>query len=332
MAWDAVLVRFGEIGIKSAPVRRSMQRQLRENLEDALLREGVEGGVNAAGSRVLLEGADPERLARVATHVFGVVSASPVTRCESTMEAIGDAAAALALEREWESFAIRARREGKHEFSSQDVQVQVGSRVFTAAQAAGRPVRVDLTNPDFTVNIEVRNRTTYLFTERIAGPGGLPVGTQGKVAALLSDEASFVAAWLMLRRGCAVVPIHAGHSGSLPLEGFEALAGWGLNQTAELLPVCTGTVSKAVLVATAREIARERRCAAVVTGDTLDSDLAVPAADIPLLRPVCGLDPEEYERLRTQIGVPEFDCEDILDADAQETVETLLSMRRRVDA
>ncbi len=332
MAWDAVLVRFGEIGIKSAPVRRSMQRKLRQNLEDALLREGVEGGVVSAGSRVLLEGPEPERLADAATKVFGVVSASPVLRCDSTLEAIGDAAVEMALERPWRTFAIRARREGKHDFSSQDVQVQVGSRVFTAAVEADRPVSVDLSEPELAIHVEVRNRTTYLFTDRIPGPGGLPVGTQGKVLAMVSDQASFVAAWLMLRRGCAVIPLHAGHSGSLPLEGFEALAPWGLTQTAELLPVCSGTVSKTILLKAAQSIAADRGAAALITGDRLESELLAVHGNVPVLRPVCGLDDEEYHRIVNQIGLPDFDTDSFLDPDATETVDSLLSMHRRVEA
>src|ERR1051326_1712296 len=113
-----VLVRFGEIGIKSAPVRRAMVERLRQNLLDGLVRDGVEGDVRAVGSRLWMTGPDATALADVACRTFGVVSASPCVVVPATMDAMGAAAAQLALAQPWRTFAIRATREGKHPFSS----------------------------------------------------------------------------------------------------------------------------------------------------------------------------------------------------------------------
>ena len=75
--WSGALVRFGEIGIKSAPVRRAMVERLRQNLLDGLVRSGVEGDVRAMGSRLWMVGPDVDALAGVACRTFGVVSVSP---------------------------------------------------------------------------------------------------------------------------------------------------------------------------------------------------------------------------------------------------------------
>jgi adenylyl- and sulfurtransferase ThiI len=323
LSWDGVLVRFGEIGIKSAPVRRQMLERLRQNLLGGMVATGTEGDVQRMGSRLWMVGPDVPALVRVATHTFGVVSASPVRRVAPTLEAIGAVAAELALAYPWASFAIRARREGAHPFTSQDVNVQVGSAVYKAAQAAGRSPKVDLGNPDFALEIDVRQGQAYLFTEQHEGPGGIPIGTQGTVLALLSDEASFVAAWLMMRRGCAVVPLHAGTMGSLPVA-------WGLPREVEVLPLCKGTIAKPVLLEAAAQVARERGATALVTGEGLDSALCT--APLPVLRPVCGLDPEERARWEARIGLPPIDAAGVLDAKGPETVASALSMRRTVTA
>ena len=332
MTWDGVLVRFGEIGIKSAPVRRQMLQRLRQNLEDRLLRDRIEGHVAAHASRIWMTGGGAkgtDALVHVATRTMGVVSASPCIVVAADIDTIGEAAARLALERDWTTFAIRADRTGEHKFSSQDVAIHVGSAVYTAAEAAGRTPKVDLTTPDLEVHVEVRDDKAWLFVDKLQGPGGLPVGSQGRVVCLLSDAASAVAAWMMLRRGCHVIPVHAGDMGSAPLEILEPLWDWGLRDEVELLPVCSGSVGKSTLLETAGRIALEKKAQALVTGDLLDSQLLAPEGHV-VLRPVCGLDPEERARWQQRIGVPDFGGDAILDDDSRETVESLLSMRRVV--
>lgn len=326
---DGVLVRFGEIGIKSAPVRRAMVERLRQNLLAAMQRENVEGDVTTIGARLWMVGPDADRLAQVATRTFGVVSASPVRRVPATLEAIQQAAIEAALAAlPWATFAVRASREGTHPFTSQDLQVQVGSAIWKAVEAAGGKPKVDLRKPDFEVHLDVRGERAYVFTQHLEGPGGIPVGSQGQAIALLSDEASFLAAWLMMRRGCAVTGLHAGTTGSLPVDAAAELVRWGMDAEVELLPACTGLVSKPVLQEAAARVARDHRAAVLVTGETLDSPFA--PAPIPVLRPLCGLDAGEVERVRARARLPAIDAPSIFDAAAKETSESLLSMRRTV--
>lgn len=325
---DGVLVRFGEIGIKSPPVRRQMLERLRQNLLDQMLRAGVEGDAKAMGSRLWLVGPDPAALANVACRTFGVVSVSLCQVAHADLEAIGAAACALALAKPWDTFAVRATREGTHPFSSQDVQVKVGSAVWRAVEAAGRTPKVDLDAPQCEVFVDIRGERAYLFTDRLDGPGGIPVGSQGTVVACLSDEASFVAAWLLMRRGCSLVPVHAGTTGSLDMDAVAVLASWGMPSDVHLFPVCSGSVSKATLLQAAGRVALERGLPAIATGDTLDSALGTPR--LPVLRPLCGLLPAEQERWRKWIGLGPVAHESILDPASSETVDTVMAMRRTV--
>ncbi len=332
VSWDGVLVRFGEVGIKSPPVRRQMLGRLQNNLMDAMVLAAVEGNVAVLGSRLWMQGPDVAALADVATHTFGVVSVSPAMQASSKMEDLCEAAAALALTRDgWTSFAIRASREGKHEYSSQEMGIECGSAVFTAAEAAGRSPKVDLSNPDLEVFIEVRDAKAYLYVEKQPGPGGLPVGSQGKVVGLVSDAASGLACWFMLRRGCRVVPIHAGDQGSVPLEVVEPLIKWGLQRDIDILPVCSGSVAKQTLVEAAASLGRRIGAVAVVTGDTLESNMQVDGV-LPVLRPLAGLDPAVVQQWMERVGGLDVrdDAPSILDEASSETLESILSMHRRV--
>ncbi len=328
MAWDGVLVRYGEIGIKSQPVRRQMTQRLRQNMLDMMLRDGVEGDVQVQGSRLWMVGPDAEALLGVARRTFGVVSASLVQTCPATMEAMGKTASAIALERDWTSFAIRARRSGEHPFTSNEVGIQVGSTVYKAAEAAGRSPKVDLSDPELEILIEVRDQQALIGTDSVQGPGGIPLGSQGKVVCLLNDQASAVAAWLMMRRGCRVLPIHAGDMGSAPLELSEALQRWGMGADVDLLPVCSGAVSKAELLDAASHLARKRKASAIVSGDTIDSDLVAGA--MPVLRPLCGLDPQVVADLVARLDIGDVEpAADVL-ADDGEPSSELLRMHRVV--
>ena len=64
---------------------------------------------------------------------------------------------------------------------------------------------MDLHHPDLVVYVEVRDRRAYVFSEYLDGPGGLPMGSQGKVVALIRDERDALAAWMMMKRGCRVL-------------------------------------------------------------------------------------------------------------------------------
>lgn len=329
---EGVLIRFGELGIKSAPVRRRMLDRLQRNLLDLMEAEGVEGDVLRLGARLWAVGPDPARLQDVACRTFGVVSASRARQVVATMEAMSEAAGLLAVAIPgWTTFAVRARREGTHTFSSQDINVKVGAAVYRAAESAGYRPRVRLDDPDLAVHVDVRADRAFVFTGQTEGPGGIPMGTQGRVVALLSDEASAVAAWLMARRGCTVTLLHAGDTGSVPADAVEALSRWGFGRDVEVLPVCTGRTAKGPLLEAAAHVAQELRADALVTGEGLGSRFA--AAPIPVLRPVCGLDPEEYARWRDRIGLAGLEWPaPILAESAGETVDSLLSMRRTVAA
>lgn len=191
MTEKAILVRYGEVWLKSDPVRRQFEQVLVGNIRSLF----PAAKISVVPGRILVFTATAlKELARV----FGVVSYSPVTVCDRSMEAIK--AVARTITKKWRSgtFAIRASRTDKS-FPLTSKQIEI---------AVAEPVNlpVDLSNPKHTLSIEIRD-SAYLYEHTVAGPGGLPLGSAGKIAARLRDSDDLIAAWLGMRRGALPVLI-----------------------------------------------------------------------------------------------------------------------------
>jgi thiamine biosynthesis protein ThiI len=79
-----------------------------------------------------------------------------------------------------------------------------------------RGIKVDVHNPDKEIFVEIRDSTAYVFSDYLPGPGGLPMGSQGRVLVVLEEEKDAVAAWLIMKRGCKAIAV--GKEGSAPVE------------------------------------------------------------------------------------------------------------------
>ncbi|MDY5679067.1 MAG: THUMP domain-containing protein [Candidatus Methanomethylophilaceae archaeon] len=200
-----LLIRYAEIGLKSAPVRRRFENQLKDNILTMLMEDGVEALVTKRGARYYVEATDTEAAVRSVRKVFGVASISVAEVCSSKMEDMCAVAAEYSKGRlsEGQSFAVKARREGSQGYSSMDVGREAGSAIFLANEHLG--VEVDLTTPDVVFYVEVRDNQAYIFQDYIRCHAGLPVGSQGKVVAHVEDDRGLVSAWLMMKRGCRVM-------------------------------------------------------------------------------------------------------------------------------
>ena len=204
-AADVVVVGYGEIGTKSSAVRARMLDRLAANLDAVLVDRGVDATVERSWARLYVDGDDPDRCARAAREVPGVVWARPARRCEPTLDAVVEALCDLALAQPPdETFAVRASVAGEDStFTGSDVERVGGREILDRVDG-----RVDLDDPDRVYRVECRE-AAYVSAVQYEGPGGLPVGTQGTVVALVSGGIdSPVAAWQLLRRGCRVVPLY----------------------------------------------------------------------------------------------------------------------------
>ena len=199
------------------------------------------------------------------------------------MESMGSAAAEMSrpLLGRGQSFAVKARRVGDHSYTSMDVGREVGSAVFLANEE--KVPRVDLRHPDVVFYVEVRGKVAYVFSEYVPGPGGLPLGTQGRALALLEKKRDALAAWLIMKRGCRVIAVADKEN-----EVVGLLREWD----PDLKSVEAGDWS---------ELAKQNRALAFVFGYTVDDaekikKLALP---VPAFFPLVGMSDEEIgKRLR----------------------------------
>jgi tRNA uracil 4-sulfurtransferase len=199
-----LLVRYGELALKSPPVRREFEAALRRNILQQFVGAATEVRLRADRGHFYAEVDDAVQGLRLLRRVFGVTSVSVVHEVPTDRAALRARLLELASPRlvAGASFAVRARRTGSHPFTSQELARDLGSDVLDAF--ADRGLHVDLTTPEIELFVEVRGPKTYLYFDRQSGPGGLPLGVAGRLVALVDGERGALGAYLMMKRGCRV--------------------------------------------------------------------------------------------------------------------------------
>jgi thiamine biosynthesis protein ThiI len=200
---DCILVRFGEISLKSKQVQRVWMDKFLSNVRKGLDEEKIKYSIKVNPSRLFIYTKQMEKTSDVLKRIFGITSFSYTWTCRSDMKDMGKTATELAVDilklNKKKSFAIRARRSGNHTFTSQDIGREVGSDVNDRTGA-----KVNLTDPDHEIFVECRQSDAYAFTGRTEGPGGMPLATAGRILAVIDGEESVAAAWLLMKRGCTL--------------------------------------------------------------------------------------------------------------------------------
>jgi len=336
------LVRYHEIALKGRN-RPFFVRRLARNLSRAASDLGrVE--VRSLPGRLALRTDDPipwELLRERIESVYGVANFSPVTEVARDLEQVKRVLVPALAERPERTFAVRTRRaDKKFEMSSGEVERELGSAI-----CAGTDLRVHLDAPEITVYVEIMKDRIYYCFDKIPGPGGMPVGTAGTVAALLSGGIdSPVAARRMMRRGCRVVFVHF-HA--FPLQDrttidkamrlSELLTRYQYKSRLLLVPF--GAIQQSIvahapaplrvvlyrrfMIRIAEALVPRHRGKALVTGEslgqvasqTLDNISVIDAASTrPILRPLVGMDKQEITREAEDCGtfeistLPDQDC------------------------
>jgi thiamine biosynthesis protein ThiI len=357
-----IVVHYHELALKGRNRPRFVAR-LTANLRRATRGLGI-AAVRALPGRVVLDladDADAEAAGRRVEEVFGVANYALCRREKTGLERLKEAVADLIDGRPFESFRISARRGDKlYPMTSMEVNEALGRHVQSL-----RPVRVDLSEPELTIHVEVLEREALIYTEKRPGPGGLPVGVSGNVAALLSGGIdSPVAACRMMQRGCRVSFIHF-HShpflSKASLEKAVDLAERLVRHQgrATLYAVPFGELQRQVVLGApvplrvvlyrrlmmriAAELAGRERAGALVTGESLGQvasqtleNLRVidEAAPLLVLRPLIGMDKQEIIDRAKAIGtyeisiLPDQDCCQLFVPKHPATKTTLEQIRR----
>lgn len=332
---------FPEITIKSRSVRQEMVRCLRANVRNTLIR--LDPDVRVTGKWDSLEVMPgkglPERtvaeLECLMTRIPGLHEVLTIEdrRFDSFAHAAEQVVPLWAPLIAGKRFCVRVKRSGVHEFGSADLERYLGAELLKAVPSA----TVDLTRPDVTVALEVKQNRLILITRRLPGLGGYPLGTQGTALALISGGFdSPVAAWRMIRRGIKTHflffnlggPAHeagvrevthhlwqrygSSHKVDFISVPFEGVVNEILTQVPDSF---MGVVLKRMMVRAASRIAAKARTPVLVTGDAIAQvssqslvNLALidAVSDRPILRPVVTSDKQDIITEARMLGTAEF--------------------------
>ena len=275
------------------------------------------------------------------SRVFGIANFSYAGRASHDL---GEIAAAILNDlgdRQVESFRVSARRAEKRlPFTSPEIEREVGGLIKQATKW-----RVHLEDPALTVHIEMLPDGSFYFFGKEPGAGGLPTGTGGRLACLLSGGIdSPVAAYRLMRRGCSVLLIHF-HSYPIlsrasqekvreiaalltryQLRSRLVLVPFGELQQKVLLTIPAPlrvVVYRRLMLRIAERVARRWRARALVTGEvigqvasqTLENLTTIASATtMEVLRPLVGMDKDEITAQAQRLGtfpisiIPDQDC------------------------
>jgi len=331
------LLHYHEIGLKGKNRPLFIDRLARRaELAAAPLGAGPVRKLPGRLALELPEGAPWPRVREALSRVFGLANFSPALRLPLDLDAAADAALGLLAPLRAPTFRVRTRKAfGNVPIRSQAWDTAIGARI-----QARRRLPVDLTHPAVTVTIEALPAEAIVYVEKIPGPGGLPGGISGRVAALLSGGIdSPVAAWRMLKRGCEVVFVHfhgapylSRASADKARDLARALDLWQMGSRLYLVPF--GNLQKEIVLSApqdwrvllyrrfmariAERVARLEGAKALVTGESLGqvasqtlTNLAAieEAVELPILRPLIGMDKEEIVAQAQALGTFEISIE-----------------------
>ncbi len=201
MKYELIIVRYGELTLKGKQSRKIFENKLVQNIKNAFDKQNIFSKILKEWGRIFVYTNQIEECITVSKKIFGITTVSPAIQTKSNMESISKLALEISKQElnKDKSFAIRARRIGEHDFSSQDVAIKIGNEIVKATSA-----KVDLNKPDLELFIEIRRNNAFLFTEKIPCLGGLPLGSQGNICALIDLPESILAAWYLMKRGCNI--------------------------------------------------------------------------------------------------------------------------------
>ncbi|MEX2690574.1 MAG: tRNA sulfurtransferase [Candidatus Njordarchaeum guaymaensis] len=328
--YNSLIIRFsGEIKIKSRKVRdlweKLIYRQIKEIAKDDvnIIKEGI---------RAYLIGENVEYAIPMLTKIFGISSISPAIKCDIGLRDIAYAMLRLVRGKltdtdKQETFGIIVDKNLSKKISSRDLKIKLGDLIRQKFD-----LQVNLDNPTIPIHVDIRGDFALVYTEKIPGPGGIPLGTQAPVVALLSGGPdSTLATWLAMKRGSYVVGIYLdfgdedlrseARSRVLKISRILAKDYKGLKKL-YIIPFTEVTrqisesdlknyhvLLKRYMIRIAEEIAKKEKAMAIVTGEIIGEHasqtvhnlriITEAAKEYPIFRPVISYDKSEiFKKLK----------------------------------
>ena len=345
--YNILIAKYGEIGVKGKN-RYIFENKLIRNIRNMLKPMGKFNVYKEYG-RIYIDVDDTnyEAVIEEVRKVFGVVGICPAIKRDQDYDLLKETALYMLKEKVAQgakTFKIASKRGDKSfRLTSQEMSIDIGGYVLSKLNDPN--IKVDVRNPELTITCEYRKEHILVYTDAVAGYGGLPLGTNGKAITLLSGGIdSPVASWLVAKRG---VDIEAVHFHSYPFTNERSQE--KVRDLARILSKYCGPIklhmvnildiqkaiaekcneeettilSRRFMMRIAEEIGRSSYCDALITGEsigqvasqTMQGIVCTNAAvSLPIFRPLIAMDKVEIIKLAEEIGtydnsiIPETDC------------------------
>ncbi len=335
--YNYVLVHYNEIGIKG---------KNRYKFIDLLI-DRIRKSLNIYGKiivkkktgRILVEYDSKiswNKIEKSLSTCFGIAYFSKTYKSPINLPLVKDKISKLISDKEIQTFKVRTRKSFKNiPISTKEWDKEIGSHVQSE-----RHLPVELKEDNFTIYIEVIPNEVYIYFKKISGSGGLPQGISGHMTSLLSGGIdSPVASWRMMKRGCEVIFVHfhgapflSRVSAEKALDLAEILNEYQINSKVYLVPF--GELQKQIVLSTKPEhrvilyrrfmlriaelISNKEKVSSLITGESLGqvasqtlSNISTiqNAVEMPILRPLIGMDKEEIIKQAKKINTFEISIE-----------------------
>ncbi|MBE6765741.1 MAG: tRNA 4-thiouridine(8) synthase ThiI [Clostridia bacterium] len=330
---EIILIKLGEIVLKGLN-RNSFEAVLKKNVKSALKSlGGCDAKVMQSAMYVTIpEGGDADQYAEAISKVFGIVAYTRACECEKNIEEMQKAAVSYLADQleDASTFKVETKRsDKKFPMTSPEISAQVGGYILEKFPH----LKVDVHKPEMTVRVEVRENSAYVHGNQLHGAGGLPVGTGGRAGIMISGGIdSPVAAWMMAKRGVELTAVHfasppytSERAEQKVIDLLGAVSDWAGVIKLHIVPftelqeairdnspedMFTITMRRLMIKITER-IAAKDGCLAMISGESLGqvASQTLPAlfctddaANMPILRPLIGMDKDEIIRISRKIG------------------------------
>lgn len=339
---EIILLKDGEIVLKGLN-RRTFEDVLKKNIKHALSPLGsfeIRSAQSIIYVKPLSDDIDLDEACLKISRVFGIVSYSRAAICEEkTLESIM-ATAPVYLEKELKAaktFKVEARRSDKSfPYKSPEICAELGGVILDKFPH----LSVDVHNPDLIVNVEVRDFGAYVHGAALRGAGGIPVGTSGNAAILISGGIdSPIAAYMMAKRGLKLTAIHfasppytskraedkvvrllrrvSRYAGKMTMYTvpFTKIQETIKNESPEELFTI---IMRRLMMQISSRIAEDNNCTALITGESLGQvasqtigalSCTDEAADLLVFRPLIGMDKQEIIDISYKIDTYDISIE-----------------------
>lgn len=333
---DLILLKCGEISLKGLN-RPKFEAKLADNVASAIADLG-KFSIRRSQSMLYVEPLDTdidmveavERLKKV----FGIANICPAARCAKDMDSIKKTAIECMrnIDTAGKTFKVESKREDKNfPLGSPEISREVGGAILKNVDG----LKVDVHNPDILVQVEVRG-DAFVFAEKFVGAGGMPVGTGGRAALLLSGGIdSPVAGWMIAKRGVALDAVYF-HSPPYTSERArdkvvdlaKIVSKYARDINLYVVPFTEIQLSiiescpknyltvimRRIMMRIAEKIAVENNDMALITGESIGQVASQTmealyctnsAVSLPVYRPCIGMDKEEIVTISKRIGTYE---------------------------